>query len=256
MDGQICARMRNFRLSRLTGSTKPWMAFINMALIYSRKPLESKSWSSAADKRLLLSATVPPRLPYIPACFLHPDFISFSEFPAGLLPSTVVQINRWHSDVSRAHERHFVKINWGCGQQCKHFMQAIWSAKVACWTPDEYRTLLKGISSVHVPAAYRSFRWKLVCTIQLQGALTFSSACQKIFGALLQVSSNPPESHHIKTAITVPPPPSHQNTRTPTRTTTPIPLATHQKTSTCNESRKAHVSAGDILCQRCQKHLS
>lgn len=125
--------------------------------------------------------------------------------------------------MSRARERQFVTANWGCGQQCKHFMQVIClheSAEVACWTPEEYRTLLKGISSVHVPAAYRSFRWKLVCTIQLQGALTFSSACQKIFGALLQVSSNLTESHHKDDGNGPPPNPPqtyhhHQQHRPP-----------------------------------------
>lgn len=62
----------------------------------------------------------------------------------------------------RENESHFVMANSGCGQQYKHFKQAIQSAMVQCRNTDgsldEYRMLLKGISSVHIPAAYKWFQ--------------------------------------------------------------------------------------------------
>ena len=59
------------------------------------------------------------------------------------------------------NESRFVAANGGCGQQYKHFKQAIESAMVQCRNTegslDEYRMHLKGISSVHIPAAYKLF---------------------------------------------------------------------------------------------------
>lgn len=56
------------------------------------------------------------------------------------------------------NESHFAPPNSGCGQQYKHFKQAIQSTMFECRNTEgslvEYRMLLKGISSPHIPAAY------------------------------------------------------------------------------------------------------
>ena len=67
--------------------------------------------------------------------------------------------------------------------QYKHFKEAIQSALVQYMNTEdslnECRMLLKSISSVHVPAAYKAFQCNFVRSILLSGILTFSSRCQR-----------------------------------------------------------------------------
>lgn len=63
-----------------------------------------------------------------------------------------------------------------------------YNAEIQRGSLDEYRMLLKGISSVHILAAYKSFEWKFVCSILLQRTLTFSSGRLEILDTHLQTT--------------------------------------------------------------------
>ncbi len=144
-ESMIASRMRNFRCSWVARSCKNLDSFYNMVLIYSKPPLESQTLSTAvsSDKWLLLNGVVPRRYASL-VVSLSANFIPLNK---ELLYATVLslsirsldKINRLYREkwmvcvcARQKNESHFVTANSGCGQQYKHFKQAIQSAMVQC----------------------------------------------------------------------------------------------------------------------------
>lgn len=189
--------MKSCRCSRVARSRTVWTASINMALIYSNPSLERQTTAQQLAVTNDAAERCCPLLLGVAACFPVSEFHFIEQ--CAIVCHRIIALNKvigWNKQMGSScvrttcvcvcahweNESHFVMANRGCGQQYKHFKQAIHSAMVECRNTDgsldEYRMLLKGISSIHIPAAYKWLLRRFVRSILREGTLTFRSGCQ------------------------------------------------------------------------------